>query len=80
VFPDPINNNVIDTNSSNTNSKLMKEREVPSTPMARLMGFGSLGARMMFGFASDRATQFVTGNNQGKLIVMIILIIMRLNF
>jgi len=79
VFPDPINNNVIDINS-NTNSKLMKEREVPSTPIARLMGFGSLGARMMFGFASDRATQFVTGNNQGKLLVMMKLIVMRLNF
>jgi aarF domain-containing kinase len=70
----PIDDNSNGNNDNNVQSNIetienrnqMKEREVPSTPTARLFGFGSLGARMIFGFASDRASQFLSGNNSSN--------------
>jgi len=67
-FPiNDINNNQNNQNIETTiiieNRNQMKEREVPSTPTARLIGFSSLGARMIFGFASDKAIQFFSGSN-----------------
>lgn len=39
----------------------MREREVPSTPLARMWGFGSLATRMVLGAVADNATQVITG-------------------
>jgi aarF domain-containing kinase len=39
----------------------MKERMVPSSPMARLWGFGSLATRMAVSAATDSASRFITG-------------------
>ena len=46
----------IDPQSSNARKTMMREQPVPSTQLGRLMGFGSLAARMMVGAAVDRVT------------------------
>jgi aarF domain-containing kinase len=40
---------------------MMREREVPSTPLARMWGFGSLATRMVLGAVADNAAQIFTG-------------------
>lgn len=44
----------------------MKEREVPSTQVSRLVGFGSLAARMVVGKAAESATDLWNGTQSNR--------------
>ena len=45
----------------------MQEREVPSTQTARLLGFGSLAARLAFGKVADGANSLFTGTKNQRI-------------
>jgi aarF domain-containing kinase len=44
----------------------MRERAVPSSQIERVVGFGSLAARMSLGAVSNRALQFFSGNDSPR--------------
>ena len=48
------------------NTKAMRARTVPSSQFARMIGFGSLAARMAFGVATEAASRAVIGSESSS--------------